>query len=359
MIVHIIYNDSKFVDNYISFFNTNFSDLEFYYVLYGRGKKGDIEKYRKNKNIIVINKLYSFRKMMKVKALMKKADKIIFSGIFGIEYFLYLIFNESIWNKTYLQFWGGDFYQFRDVSKNKMFMANAIKKCKCLLFGEQDYKVLSKIFNIEKDYKTVYAPCYNYDIEQYKPILSIKNDDGIVRIMLGNSASEENQHIDALTLLNKYKNENIMIYCPLSYGSKKYAEKVINYGRKIFGDKFYPLTEYVEYEKYLEVLSLCNIAIYNHNRQQAFGNIMISLASGTKVFLNKNNTLYYDYKKLGCNIYNIDDIRAEAYSDFIKYSKEEKKENYISISKLKNTACKTWSFLYSVNNEYGKLKHLT
>ena len=72
MIVHIIYNDSKFVDNYISFFNTNFSDLDFYYVLYGRGKKRDIEKYKNNKNVIVINKLYSFSKMIKAKGLMRK-----------------------------------------------------------------------------------------------------------------------------------------------------------------------------------------------------------------------------------------------------------------------------------------------
>lgn len=346
MIVHFIYNDSKFVDKYINFFETNFSDISFYYVLYGRGKSDDIKKYKNIKNVVIINNLYSIKKMLITYELMKKSEKIVFSGIFGIEYFLYFLFDKKIWKKIYINFWGGDFYSFKDKSKNRKYIYNVICKCKCLLFSDYDYQVLTKLFKIEKEYKFTFFPGYKYNIKQY----SMNKKDNIInhdiKILLGNSATKENQHIDALNKLSKYSSKKITIYCPLSYGNEKYADTVTEHGQKLFGDHFQPITKFMDYDKYIELLSSCDMAIFNHNRQQSFGNIMMALALGLKVYINEENTLYYVFTNLGCNVYNFSDLNNDTYFDFIRYSNKEIKQNYESIKGLQKKVIDSWKFLY-------------
>ena len=64
---------------------------------------------------------------------------------------------------------------------------------------------------------------------------------GTIKILLGNSATESNQHKEAFELLEKYKNKNIKIYVPLSYGPEKYADEIEQLGMHIFGEKFIPM----------------------------------------------------------------------------------------------------------------------
>ena len=45
-----------------------------------------------------------------------------------------------------------------------------------------------------------------------------KDEKQIINILIGNSATETNNHIEVLDLLSKFKNEDIKIYVPLSYG---------------------------------------------------------------------------------------------------------------------------------------------
>ena len=349
MIVHLVYNDKKFIDNYINFFNCNYSDLNNYYVLYGRGTKNDDLKFSNHKNILVINRLYKINKMNKAYNLFKTADKVIISGIFGIEYFLFLIRNSNIWNKIYLHFWGGDFYQFRNVSKNRYFMEFAIKKCKSLIMIEEDYKVLSKIFRLKKKYIKAIDPCYDYDINKYKKYVRYINNDQTVKFLVGNSATKENQHIEILTKLLKFIDEDILIYCPLSYGDMKYRNRVIKYGKEKFGNKFIPLVDFITYDEYIALISSCNIAIYNHNRQQAFGNIIMSLALGLKVFINRENTYLSLFSNIGCHVFSIFEIENGIFNEIVNYDNTQKIENYDIISNLKNDVIRQWEFLYTDN----------
>lgn len=56
-----------------------------------------------------------------------------------------------------------------------------------------------------------------------------------LNIQLGDSELYTNQHISALHLLSKYKDEKIKLFCPLSYGDTSYADKVEEEGNRIFG----------------------------------------------------------------------------------------------------------------------------
>lgn len=154
--------------------------------------------------------------------------------------------------------------------------------------------------------KGIYNPSVKKIPFTYYPIeYIIENEDLRANgrdILLGNSASATNNHLEAMKLLNRQNLKGRDIYTPLSYGRKKYANAIISEGRKNFPERFKPLTEFLPLEKYNEIISRCGIVIMNHYRPQGMGNIIASLYMGAKVFL--NDTAAYDYfKNLGCHIY--------------------------------------------------------
>jgi hypothetical protein len=115
-----------------------------------------------------------------------------------------------------------------------------------------------------------------------------------LKIQVGNSADPSNNHIEILQKLARLNKQNFVIYCPLSYGEKDYADKILKYGKKYFGDRFQPIMKFMDFEKYNQYLSSINIAIFNHDRQQAMGNI-IGLLSLGKTVLIKSTTTSYQY----------------------------------------------------------------
>lgn len=112
-------------------------------------------------------------------------------------------------------------------------------------------------------------------------------------ILLGNSATPENNHIDTLMrLADSYEVEGRTIITPLSYGDPWYADRVAAFGENLFGSQFRPLRAYLDRDAYHGILSTCGHAFMNHVRQQAFGNIAYLLLAGTTVHMNSNSPLY-------------------------------------------------------------------
>ena len=112
-------------------------------------------------------------------------------------------------------------------------------------------------------------------------------------ILVGNSASFENNHLELFELLaGSFDLEGRKLVTPLSYGNPWYAEKVIAEGHRLFGDQFVPLTDFLPKEQYIEILDSCGHVFMNHLRQQALGNICIMMLKGAKIYLNPINPLY-------------------------------------------------------------------
>lgn len=128
-------------------------------------------------------------------------------------------------------------------------------------------------------------------------------------ILLGNSSTLTNNHIEALNLLSNMQFEFYKIVCPLSYGDSAYKNYIVDYGSQLFGSKFQPLTEFISLEDYLEIIQDCPIVIMNHLRQQAGGNISSMLYKGATIFLNKENPLYDFYHSQGVTIFTIDELK--------------------------------------------------
>lgn len=126
-------------------------------------------------------------------------------------------------------------------------------------------------------------------------------------ILVGNSATPENNHIDMfINLVNNYDIKDRYIYCPLSYGDLEYSKVVINEGYKLFGDKFKPLCKFLGKDEYFKILNSCGFVFMNQLRQQAVGNVLSLLCNGSKLFLNKKNPLYSHLQDLGISVSEID-----------------------------------------------------
>lgn len=126
----------------------------------------------------------------------------------------------------------------------------------------------------------------------YYPIESILGEDMMQKwaegtnIQIGNSASTTNNHEYAMRFLSKFELNERKVVTPLSYsGTKEYKETVKKAGTASFGDNFIPLDDFLPLEEYNQLMTSFGVAIYGNWRQEAIGNILISLYLGTKVFL--------------------------------------------------------------------------
>lgn len=133
-------------------------------------------------------------------------------------------------------------------------------------------------------------------------------------ILIGNSCSYTNNHPYVFDLLyNRGVDDHIMV--PLSYGGgEKYKQVVINSGKRLFGDKFHPIIDYMSLDAYNRLLLSCNSFIFGSLRQEAVGNILVALYIGGRVFLQAGNPLLHFYKSLGLIIFSFDDIEKSVLS---------------------------------------------
>jgi dTDP-N-acetylfucosamine:lipid II N-acetylfucosaminyltransferase len=142
--------------------------------------------------------------------------------------------------------------------------------------------------------KTVYAldnkPIFNDE--------SSLHSSKCLNILIGNSANDSNNHIDALHALMSFKNENLRLILPLNYGQNEgkhgfwYRNQVIKEAKKIFGEaKILALTDMIPFTEYQNLMNSVDIAIMNHNRQQAVGNIIALLAQGKKVYMKTDKNI--------------------------------------------------------------------
>jgi hypothetical protein len=98
------------------------------------------------------------------------------------------------------------------------------------------------------------------------------------------------------------------VYSPLSYGKNRYSDTVEKSGRAIFGNDFYPVRDFMPYNEYLDFLYRKDVAVFNHKRQQALGNIVNLLGMGKIVFLRKDIATWDYMGELGLKVFDVYDI---------------------------------------------------
>jgi len=146
-------------------------------------------------------------------------------------------------------------------------------------------------------------------------------------ILLGNSASATNNHLEAMRLLSSIELGDRKIVVPLSYGDEQYADAIERYGADLLGEKFIPIRKFMALDEYSDLISRCSVAIMNHRRQQAMGTIGIMLYRGVKLFMDHRNVVYKYFKQRGASVFSIQDIGDLGAEAFSPISCAEKKKN--------------------------------
>jgi len=147
-------------------------------------------------------------------------------------------------------------------------------------------------------------------------------------ILLGNSASYSNNHIEALEVLSKFKLDGRKVIAPLNYGDNLYATEISKIGQQLLGDHFEPVLEWMQLEDYNEILKSCSTIVMNHNRGQAAGNVISTLYMGCKVYLSEKNLIFAHLKSKGCKVYSIEkDLQPSNKQAFVPLSRDEVEAN--------------------------------
>ena len=142
------------------------------------------------------------------------------------------------------------------------------------------------------------------------------HDPSLTNILVGHSATPLCNHIGILESLAKFKDENIHIYIPLSYGDEAYAQQVITRATEIFGDKAIFQMKNMPLWDYVHFLWDIDIAIFKVYRQIALGNICRLLYMTKKVYLPKGSLLYNYYEENDTEIYDCDVISQMTFEEF-------------------------------------------
>ena len=148
-----------------------------------------------------------------------------------------------------------------------------------------------------------YKNFFYYPIDEVvQPELFNKRCQG-TNIIIGNSASTSGNHELVFDILKDINLKGRKVICPLSYGNQKYADYIESIGHNIWGDFFEGLRTFMPLEQYNSTLMSANTFIYGNWRQEAVGNILVSLFIGGRVFLDIRNPLYSFYQRNGLVIF--------------------------------------------------------
>ncbi len=309
IILHIMLAE-KFVPPFIDFVEEHFNDFDrhLFFCL------GDVAFYpvRRRPNTLFESDFPSLcGTYLELALLMNRAEKIILHGLSQIRVVQQLSIQPWVLKKCFWVIWGWDLYSYKLAERNwgwhkrEIFRKFAIKRLGHMVtFIAGDVELARRWYGA----RGKYHQCVMYPSNLFKKfLLPPKTHDGIC-VQIGNSADPDNEHFEMLQMLERYWDENLTIYAPLSYGDPLHARKVAAAGAEKFGDKFVALTEFLPLEEYRRHLGNIDIAVFNHRRQQAMGNMITLLGLGKKVYLRPDVTPWQMFESMGLKVYDNADI---------------------------------------------------
>jgi len=281
-----------------------------------------------------LNIMYAFAAL-----LIPKHIVIVWRG-WGFDYCNYLK-DEN----TYFELPSNDLIRNKPSIKNTIFTKRSIKHLILNSLSKTAGPFMFKKFIsrtdyfsccIPDDYIALKAKLPNFKA-QFLPLNYYSSEDTFLRgdnieifsgnnILLGNSASSTNNHVEAICKLSELGISGRKVIVPLCYGDVNYAKKVIALGEKLLGESFVPLTKFSSLSEYNQIISGCGNVVMNHVRQQAVGNISAALLRGGKVYLRPENSIYKYYTRLGIKLFSLHDDLTRDNLD-LKLSPEDIERN--------------------------------
>ncbi len=345
----------KFTEGFIHLINEDFKVDDHSFWIYGEKFPDGGYDYLKESNVCYYPVIAAKLNRSQTEKKLDDFDMILLHSVVYsiVDYFFD---HKKLLKKLFLYFWGGDI-SLQGTWQERLKKKYVVRKAYAVItIISEDYAIIKKRYKTKS--KNVNAVYVNEEelllIDEYveKKENNSSNKKSL-NIQVGNSATKSNNHLEVLKRLSKYKNSNIKIFAPLSYGDSKYAEEVIHYGRSVYGSKFVPMREFISLKDYYYFLSQMDIAIFNMERQQALSNILALLEFGSKMFIRRGSVLdRYIVKTIGCRVNYIDEIDQMDFKHFSQTKKKEYIDNKAKVKRVysKEYAVKTWEDVFSLYN---------
>ncbi len=356
-----ICNPSIISIEYIKFINKNFNKKEHKFLFFFKDK--NIEEYLIDENITIKQNIYFPFKtiyffinfILNILTLLKEAKNvknIFFHGLFSPKLILFLFLFRKYLKKSNWIIWGGDLYCYEKRKKGlkykiwyyiEDYVKRNIGYVSTLV--TEDYKIAKKYYNVKGKYNLAIYPAnddYN-ELDKLKP--KIKDE---IYIQIGNSADPSNNHFEIIDLLSKFKDKKIKIYAVLSYGDKVYGQKVNEYGKKIFGNKFVGIFDFMSRDKYWNYLKDIDILVFNHQRQQGLGNIMMLSYFEKKIYLRDDISSWsFLVEDIGLILNSTFKIKNESFESFVKNNAYGNKEKLLKTRYSNEYRKKLWEDIFN------------
>ena len=318
-ILHVMILDI-FIPPFIKFINENFNSKDHLFVILGKPRN----EYGMELNVKNVYWLDRKLKILEFEKYLNKANKIILHGLWNEKILKLLILQPWLLKKVYWVMWGGDFYFPEKHSCIKKFVIKNIRNV--ITYIKADVEYIKKYYKANPKYHECLIYLSNiFDESKYKTCQKIEKDE--VWVLVGNSSSNTNRHEFIFEKISQFRMKNFKVIVPLSYGDIEYRNKILNIGKNILGDKFYPLLDFMPYNDYLNILYNTDIALFAHNRQQGMGNLIQLLGLGKKVNLNSETSQWDLCQYLGLKVYDINgDIELKINTQEIENNKKIVKE---------------------------------
>lgn len=306
-ILHVCLLD-KFIPPFINLIKENFDfDRHSFHL------SGDIKQYPVTIRSNVVYLRGPVRTIELLRA-MYAARKIILHGMFERRIVKLFALQPWLLRKCYWVMWGGDLYHHKDRSRNyqedryEQIRAFVIRRMgHFVTYIKGDYELARQWYGANGQYHE----CLMYPSNTYNGGSPPLKSDAYINVLIGNSATQTNNHLDIFEAIKPLMHSGVRIYCPLSYGEADYAVMVAAKGRELFGENFITLTDFMPLSKYMELLGRIDIAIFAHNRQQGMGNTINLLGLGKKIFINSHTTQWQFFSNLGIHIFDLDKLDLE------------------------------------------------
>ncbi len=332
--------DNIYSQTFIEFIDNGFDMKQHVFVIVNPKKKLTYVREDQFDNLIVFSthEIYKEIHTEKLLKLIQDSRKVIIH--FLKDHICWLMCRYDINKEINWVLWGADFYNYIDIKlyddktakflehigyqrpdnqnctpKGKVFLRfrkGAIRRVDYLLgFNELEAKFVESKYITSARYKKFVYPNV---VELKKTIetkISSEHEFNFKKeykhvFMLGNSGDPSNNHLEILYKLKEMNNREFCVFVPLAYGNQLYIKELLRVGKQILGEQFKPLTKFLAPSKYIDILRQIDVAFMNHNRQQAFGNIVSLLHDGKKVYMKKNLVTYKFFKIQGLKVFDIE-----------------------------------------------------
>ena len=176
-----------------------------------------------------------------------------------------------------------------------------------LWYNEFEYELLNK--HMGQILPTFMEAPLNNALDKVEPEPNKENS-----LLIGNSASYYNNHLDALDILatNRYKGK---VSLPFSYlKNDNYVALIEKYALRS-GLAFKIIDEFMTYAEYITFINRHKAAVYPSYRQMGLGNIFIGIRCGLKIYLSDKNPTLKWLREKGMKIYSME---QDLSNDLIK-----------------------------------------